>query len=67
LKIISSKGVDLYTIQKLGRWKTLSMVMKCAHLSPKHQQNAVSALEGLFENKGYKQRGDLKLSAINRT
>jgi integrase len=24
-------GVDLYTEQKLGRWKTLSMVMRYAH------------------------------------
>ncbi|TKS62125.1 MAG: integrase [Nitrospira sp.] len=24
-------GVDLYTVQKLGRWKTLSMVMRYAH------------------------------------
>jgi hypothetical protein len=30
------------------------MVMKYAHLSPKHQQNAVNALEGLFENKSYR-------------
>ena len=24
-------GVDLYTVQKLGRWKTISMVMRYAH------------------------------------
>ena len=24
-------GVDLYTVQKLGRWKTLSMVLRYAH------------------------------------
>ena len=47
---LALKGVDLYTIQKLGRWKTLSMVTRYAHLSQQHQQNAVSALEGLFEN-----------------
>jgi integrase len=48
---LALKGVDLYTIQKLGRWKTLSMVMKYAHLSPKHQQTAINVLSGLFENK----------------
>ncbi len=24
-------GVDIYTVQKLGRWKTISMVMRYAH------------------------------------
>ena len=48
---LALRGVDLYTIQRLGRWKTLSMVTRYAHLSPKHQQKAISALEGLFEKK----------------
>jgi len=48
---LALKGVDLYTIQRLGRWKTLSMVTRYAHLSPKHQQTAVNALAGLFQNK----------------
>ncbi len=47
---LALKGIDLYTIQRLGRWKTLSMVTRYAHLSPKHQQAAVSALDDLFEN-----------------
>lgn len=28
------RGVDLYTVQKLGRWKTLSMVQRYAHHNP---------------------------------
>jgi len=42
-------GVDLYTIQKLGRWKTLAMVQRYAHLTQAHKQNAANKLEKLFE------------------
>lgn len=44
-------GVDLYTIQKLGRWKEVKMVMRYAHLSPQHQRDAIKALDNLFKNK----------------
>lgn len=27
-------GVDIYTVQKLGRWKTISMVQRCARRYP---------------------------------
>ncbi|WHZ27051.1 MAG: hypothetical protein OJF51_001847 [Nitrospira sp.] len=27
-------GCDIYTMQKLGRWKTISMVMRYAHHHP---------------------------------
>jgi integrase len=27
-------GADIYTVQKLGRWKTISMVMRYAHHHP---------------------------------
>ncbi len=47
---LALKGVDLYTIQQLGRWKTLSMVTRYAHLSPQHRQNAVNKLSALFGN-----------------
>jgi len=43
-------GVDLYTIQKLGRWKEIKMVQRYAHLSPQHQRDAIKALDGLFKN-----------------
>lgn len=46
---LALNGVDLYTIQKLGRWKTLSMVMKYAHLSPEHQQTAANVLGGIIQ------------------
>ena len=34
-------GVDLYTIQKAGGWKTPIMVQRYAHLSPDHIRAAV--------------------------
>ena len=34
-------GVDLYTVQKLGRWKTISMVMGYAHHYPESLQSGV--------------------------
>lgn len=37
-------GVDLRTVQELGGWRSLGMVMKYAHLSPGHRLAAVEAL-----------------------
>ena len=37
-------GVDLRTVQELGGWRSLSMVMKYAHLAPEHRLAAVEAL-----------------------
>jgi integrase len=37
-------GVDLRTVQELGGWRSLAMVMKYAHLAPKHRLAAVEAL-----------------------
>jgi site-specific recombinase XerD len=34
-------GVDLRTVRELGGWKTLSMVLRYAHLAPSHLQAAV--------------------------
>ena len=48
---LALQGVDLYTLQELGRWKTLNMVKKYAHLSPHHKKTAVNKLGTLFENK----------------
>jgi hypothetical protein len=28
------KGSDVYTVQKLGRWKTISMVLRYTHHQP---------------------------------
>ena len=38
-------GVDLYTVQKLGRWKTVSMVMRYAHHHPESLRCGVEALD----------------------
>jgi integrase len=40
-------GVDLYTVQKLGRWKTVSMVMRYAHHHPESLRCGVEALDKL--------------------
>jgi site-specific recombinase XerC len=37
-------GVDLLTVQKLGGWRTLSMVQRYAHLAPDHLRAAVERL-----------------------
>ncbi len=38
-------GVDLYTVQKLGRWKTISMVMRYAHHYPESLRSGVAVLD----------------------
>ena len=40
-------GVDLYTVQKLGRWKTISMVMRYAHHQPESLRRGVEVLDRL--------------------
>ncbi len=37
-------GVDLLTVQKLGGWRTLSMVQRYGHLAPGHLRSAVERL-----------------------
>ncbi len=37
-------GVDLYTVQRAGGWKTAVMVQRYAHLSPDHMRAAVERL-----------------------
>jgi integrase len=34
-------GVDIYTVQKLGRWKTISMVMRYAHHYPESLRSGI--------------------------
>jgi integrase len=38
-------GVDIYTVQKLGRWKTISMVMRYAHHHPESLRAGVEVLD----------------------
>jgi integrase len=38
-------GVDLYTVQKLGRWKTLSMVTRYAHHHPESLRAGITILD----------------------
>lgn len=60
-------GVDLYSVQKLGRWKTTSMVQRYAHHHTETLRNAIEVMDGIGDgrqishksvtvtkNKGYK-------------
>lgn len=38
-------GVDLYAVQKLGRWKTVSMVMRYAHHYPESLRPGIEVLD----------------------
>jgi integrase len=38
-------GVDIYTVQKLGRWRSISMVMRYAHHSSESLRPGVEALD----------------------
>lgn len=40
-------GVDVYTVQKLGRWKTISMVMRYAHHHPESLRVGAEVLDRL--------------------
>jgi site-specific recombinase XerD len=44
-------GVDIYTVQKLGRWKNISMVMRYAHHYPESLRSGVEALDKVKENR----------------
>ena len=46
---LAMAGVDLPTIMELGGWKSLGMVQRYSHLSPRHKAEAVKKLES-FHN-----------------
>ena len=48
-------GVDIYTVQKLGRWKTISMVSRYAHHYPESLRAGVEVLDKLAVNGPEKQ------------
>jgi len=43
-------GADLRTVQELGGWRTLSMVMRYSHLAPDHLRAAVERLVPVARN-----------------
>jgi len=45
---LAMSGVDLRTIQELGRWKELKKVERYAHLSPSHKAEAVERIAQNF-------------------
>jgi len=42
-------GEDIYLVQKLGRWKTISMVMRYAHHYPESLRSGVETLDKIRE------------------
>jgi len=40
-------GVDVYTVQKLGRWKTIAMVLRYAHHQPESLRSGAEVLDRL--------------------
>lgn len=40
-------GGDLYTVQKLRRWKTVSMVQRYAHHNTETLRNAIEVMDGI--------------------
>ena len=38
-------GVDIYKVQKLGRWKSISMVMRYAHHYPESLRSGIEVLD----------------------
>jgi integrase len=42
-------GVDIYTVQKLGRWKNISMVMRYAHHYPESLRSGIVVLDRFRE------------------
>ncbi|HQP31787.1 MAG TPA: site-specific integrase [Deltaproteobacteria bacterium] len=39
-------GVSIFDLQKLGRWKTVSMVMRYAHHNPESLRSAIEVMDG---------------------
>ncbi len=42
-------GCDIYTVQKLGRWKTISMVMRYAHHHPESLRAGIEILDCVLD------------------
>jgi integrase len=38
-------GADLFSVQKLGRWKNISMVMRYAHHQPESLRSAIEVMD----------------------
>ena len=43
-------GVDIYAVQKLGRWKTISMITRYAHHYPESLMSGIEILDNFKEN-----------------
>lgn len=54
-------GVDLYTVQRLGRWRTLSMVMRYAHHSVESLRAGMDAVSRIQNFEKSSKDKDLKI------
>lgn len=43
-------GCDLFALKKLGRWKSLDMVLRYAHHNPESLRNSVNILDNVRES-----------------
>ena len=59
------EGVDLYAVQKLGRWKSISMVERYAHHCPESLRPGVEALDRISTNLAQLPATDTKKGARN--
>jgi integrase len=62
---LAQAGVDLYTVQKLGRWKSISMVTRYAHHHPESLRAGVEVLDkvGKKISTNLEQRGKSEVTA----
>jgi hypothetical protein len=47
-------GVDVYRVQKFGRWKTISMVLRYAHHQPESLRGGAEVFDRLRRESGTK-------------
>lgn len=44
---LAQNGVDIYSVQKLGRWKTVSMVQRYAHHYPESLRSSIQVMDNI--------------------
>ena len=52
------EGVDVYALQRLGRWKNISMVMRYAHHYPESLRAGVEVLDRIRRDTKMSQSGE---------
>lgn len=50
---LAQAGVDLFQLQRLGRWKTVSMVMRYAHHCPESLRAGIEVMDRIGKESGF--------------